>query len=63
MTSQLTHIADVKVGRVKGNSKSYPQLRLPNQYAELASKKASLYEIDDIGEEVALLSALVPRTV
>ena len=46
MTNQLTHIADVKVGKVKGNSRMYPQLRLPSQYAELAGKKASIYEID-----------------
>lgn len=45
MTNQFTHIADVKVGRVKGNSRIYPQLRLPSQYAELAGKKASIYEI------------------
>jgi len=47
MTSELTHIADVKVGRVKGNSRIYPQFRLPSQYAELSGKKASIYEIDD----------------
>ena len=46
MTNQLTHVADVKVGRVKGNSKTYPQLRLPSQYAELVGKKASLYELN-----------------
>jgi hypothetical protein len=45
MTNQFTHIADVKVGRVKGNSWIYPQLRLPSQYAELAGKKAGIYEI------------------
>jgi hypothetical protein len=45
MANQYTHIADVKVGRVKGNSKIYPQLRLPSQYAELAGKKASIYEL------------------
>jgi hypothetical protein len=45
MTNQFTHIADVKVGSVKGNSRTYPQLRLPSQYAELAGKKASIYEI------------------
>jgi hypothetical protein len=49
MTNQFTHIADVKVGKVRGNSRSYPQLRLPSQYAELAGKKASIYEIG--GEE------------
>jgi hypothetical protein len=39
MTNQFTHIADVKVGGVKGNGMSYLQLRLPSQYAELAGKK------------------------
>jgi hypothetical protein len=38
MTNQITHIADVKVGKVKGNSRIYPQLRLPSQWAELAGK-------------------------
>jgi hypothetical protein len=46
MTNQYTHIVDVKVGKVKGNSKIYPQLRLPSQYAKLAGKKASIYEIN-----------------
>ena len=46
MTNQFTHIADVTVGRVKGNSKIYPQLRLPSQYAELAGKKASIYKLN-----------------
>jgi hypothetical protein len=41
MTNQFTHIADIKVGMVKGNSRTYPQLRLPSQYAELAGKKAN----------------------
>jgi hypothetical protein len=45
--NQSTHIAYVKVGRVKGNSKIYPQLRLPSQCAELPDKKASIYEISE----------------
>jgi|SRR5665647_3357943 len=45
MTNQFTHIADIKVGMVKGDSRTYPQLRLASQYAELAGKKASIYEI------------------
>jgi hypothetical protein len=45
MTSQFTHVADMKVGKLKGNSRIYPQLRLPSKYAELAGKKASIYEI------------------
>jgi hypothetical protein len=61
MTNQLRHVAEVKVGRVKGNSRVYPQLRLPSQYADLAGKKASLYEINDIGEEVAFIIRFCPK--
>jgi len=35
----------VNVGKIKGNSKVYPQLRLPSQYAGFAGKKASVYEM------------------
>ena len=42
MEDQLTHIADVKVGKVKGHSRIYPQLRFPSHYAELVGKKARL---------------------
>jgi len=45
MINQFTHITDVKVGKVKGNSKIYPQLCLPSQYVELAGKRASIYEM------------------
>jgi hypothetical protein len=55
MTNQFTHIADVKVGRVKGNSRIYPQLRLPSQYAELAGKKASIYEINGQEGDIAFI--------
>ena len=55
MTNKLTHIGDVKVGRVKGNSKIYPQLRLPSQYAELAGKKASIYEISEREGDIAFI--------
>ena len=55
MIDQLTHIADVKVGKVKGNSRVYPQLRLPSQYEDLAGRKASVYELVGSGEEVALV--------
>jgi hypothetical protein len=55
MTNKLTHIGDVKVGRVKGNSKIYPQLRLPSQYAELAGKKASIYEISGLEGDIAFI--------
>ena len=47
MTDQLKHIADVKVGKVKGKSRIYPQLRLPSQYIQLAGKKASIYETSE----------------
>lgn len=47
MTNQLTHVADVKVGKVKGKSRTYPQLRLPSQYIELVGKKASIYETSE----------------
>jgi hypothetical protein len=46
MVDQFAHIADVKVGKVKGKSRVYPQLRLPSQYAELVGKKASIYELN-----------------
>jgi hypothetical protein len=55
MTNQFTHIADVKVGRVKGNSRIYPQFRLPSQYAELAGKKASIYELSGHEEDIAFI--------
>jgi hypothetical protein len=53
MKNQSTHIVDVKVGKVKGNSRVYPQLRLPSQYAELAGKTASVYKI--LGEDTAFI--------
>jgi len=55
MNSQLTHIADVKIGKVKGYSRVYPQLRLPSQYSDLAGKKASVYEIKEHNDEIAFL--------
>ena len=55
MTNQFTHIADVKVGRVKGNSRIYPQLRLPSQYAELAGKKASIYKASGLEGDIAFI--------
>ncbi len=55
MTDQLTHIADVKVGSVKGNSRVYPQLRLPSQYANLTGKKASIYEITNNEGDIAFI--------
>lgn len=55
MANQLKHIADVKVGRVKGNSRIYPQLRLPSQYADLAGKLASIYEVSWPEEDIAFI--------
>ena len=55
MNNQFTHIADMKVGKLKGNSKIYPQLRLPTQYAKLAGKTASIYKIDGHEEEPAFI--------
>jgi hypothetical protein len=55
MTNQFTHIADFRVGKLRGNSKIYPQLRLPSQYAELAGKTASIYEINGLDGGAAFL--------
>ena len=33
----------------------YPQLRLPSQYAELACKKASIYEIRESARDIAFI--------
>lgn len=51
----LTHVADVKVGKVQGNSRTYPQFRLPSRYAGLVGKKARVYEIGANGENVAFV--------
>ncbi len=55
MEDQLTHVADVKVGKVKGHSRVYPQLRLPSHYTELVGKKASLYEVRENGVDLTFL--------
>ncbi len=56
MTNQLTHVADVKVGNLKAKSRTYPQLRLPSEYIELAGKKASIYETSEPqGEEAFII--------
>jgi len=55
MANKLTHVADVKIGKVRGNSRIYPQLRLPSQYADLAGKKANIYEVRGTGEDTAFL--------
>jgi hypothetical protein len=51
----LTHIADVKIGKVKGKSRTYPQLRLASQYIKLTGKKASIYEISEREEDFAFV--------
>jgi hypothetical protein len=55
MIDQLAHVADLKVGTVKGKSKVYPQLRLPSQYADLAGKKASMYEMRGSNDDIAFV--------
>ncbi len=45
LKNELRHVADVKVGKVKGNSRTYPQLRLPSRYADLAGATASIFDI------------------
>ena len=55
MIDHLTHIADVKVGRVKGNSRWYPQLRLPSQYAHLVGQRASVYEASGSEGDIAVV--------
>jgi hypothetical protein len=55
MANELTYVADVKVGKVNGNSRVYPQLRLPSQYAELIGKKASIYEISEREADIAFV--------
>jgi len=52
---RLTHVGDIKVGKVKGSSRIYPQLQLPSQYASLAGQKASEYEINGKEEDFAFL--------
>jgi hypothetical protein len=58
MTNELTHVADVKVGKVKGKSRTYPQLRLPSEYIELVGKKASIYETSEHQGETTFIIRL-----
>jgi hypothetical protein len=53
MANKYNHIADVKVGKVRGNSRTYPQLRLPSQYAELIGQKASIYQVNGLEGDTA----------
>jgi hypothetical protein len=62
MTNKFTHIADVKVGRVKGNSRIYPQLLLPSQYAELVGQKASIYQVNGLEGDTAFFIRFEGKT-
>jgi len=55
MANKLTHVADVKVGKVRGNSRIYPQLRLPSQYANLVGQRASVYETSGSAGDIAVV--------
>ena len=55
MIDHLTRIADVKVGRVKGNSRWYPQLRFPSRYAHLVGQRASVYEASGSESDIAVV--------
>jgi hypothetical protein len=62
MIDQLTHIADVKVGKGKGGrSRVYLQFRLPSRYADLAGKKASVYEMRGSEEGIAFFIRIRKR--
>jgi len=44
-----------KSGKLKGKSRTYPQLRFPSDYVELAGKKASIYEMNRQEESIAFI--------
>jgi hypothetical protein len=54
-TNELKHIANVKVGLVRGKTRTYPQLRLPSQYVALAGQKASIYALSGQEGDVAFV--------
>lgn len=54
----MTHVADVKVGKVKAKSRTYPQIRLPSEYIELVGKKASIYETSEHQAEITFVIRL-----
>jgi|GEM_PF-4586180 len=54
-SNKLTHVADVKVGTVKGNSKWYSQLRRPSRYGGIVGQKASIYEASDGDDGIAFV--------
>lgn len=61
-TDQLTHFAEVKIGKIKGNSRTYPKPGLRSQYKSLVGK-ASVYEMKEDKDEVLSLFALALKTV
>ncbi len=61
LTNELSHVADVKVGKVTGNSRTYPQLRLPSRYAYLAGARASVYTSGESGESVTFVIHVADR--
>ncbi len=60
--NEVTQVADVKIGKVKGNSRMYPQLRLPSRYADLAGATASVYELDENGESLTFVIRIADHT-
>jgi len=54
-SNEPTHVADVKVGKVRGNSRWYPQLRLPSRYGGIAGQKASIYAASGGGKYVTFV--------
>lgn len=62
MANKYNHIADVKVGKVRGNNRTYPQLRLPSQYAELVGQKASIYQVNGLEGDTAFFIRFEGKT-
>jgi hypothetical protein len=54
-SNELTRVADVKVDRVKGNSRWYPQLRLPSRYGDIVGQKASICAASDGNDDIAFV--------
>ena len=52
----LHYVGDAKIGKVTGNGGTYPQLRLPKDYADLIGKKAHLFKITKEGQTAFLIS-------
>ena len=62
MANKCNHIADVKVGKVRGNSRIYPQLGLPSQYVELVGQKASIYQVNGLEGDTAFFIRFEGKT-